>query len=75
MILCRFYTSIGNILPRMNIFICILYLLQFIYCRIEKLIHINYLEQDINMNYFAKATGNDVHMYAKFEYLYVHRFL
>jgi hypothetical protein len=69
-----FYKSRGNILPRMNIFLCILYLLQFIYYRIE-LIHINYFEQVINMTHFVKATENDVHMYAKFEYLYVHKFL
>jgi hypothetical protein len=27
------------------------------------------------MTHFVKATENDVHMYAKFEYLYVHKFL
>jgi hypothetical protein len=55
--------------PKHILFI-IIYLLQ------EQKLNIrNYSEQEINMRNFIQATKHDIHIYAKFGYLDVYRFL
>ncbi len=63
---------IRKYLSRMNIFLCIFYLLQFIYLLLEqKLNHRNYSKQEIIVNIFVQTTEHEILMYAKFgEYNY-----
>jgi hypothetical protein len=41
----------------------------------QKLNHNKYSKQELNMSNFSQATEHDVHMYAKFGYLYFYVFL
>jgi hypothetical protein len=55
----------------MNIFLSILYLLQFI-LQEQRLNPRNYFEQEINMENFIKAKEYGNNMYEKFQYLIMH---
>jgi hypothetical protein len=41
----------------------------------QQLNHRNYSEQEIIMRSFVQATGHDINMHAKIQYLILHRFL
>jgi hypothetical protein len=51
----------------MVIFLSICYLLQFIYCKKQKLIPNNYYDWKISMIYFIKANGHHINMHANIQ--------
>jgi hypothetical protein len=65
----------GSLLPRIIIFLCIFYFLQFLYLQEHKLNHRNYSKQEISMELFVSATNTYMNMHAKIQIICKHRYL